>query len=229
MNIKARWLIVLVLVALTAAGCGGTEQGAAPINANGSSAYPHETLTDWVTYGDSVVVYEIVSEKELPQSKDELASGEGLIMRELTARVVKPVWTAEGASKVPSEFVFVSNGWAVKDKERHPVNSEGVGRLEVGKQYVGPISPGSPYGEHGWYPMAHAETMQWSDGRASLGPTSKENRTEAVQKVAGLNAQQIAALLDRQTPDPKVPKDRSLSPRERWRAATGEPGPEPSE
>jgi hypothetical protein len=220
MRANARWFAVVGLFSLVAVGCGGSKAGETPLMAEGSDAYPHATLADWVTYGDAVVVFEVIAEKEIPPSRDELEAGEGLIMRELQARVEDLIWVADGASTIPTEFTFVSNGWSFKGSERRPMTSEGAGRLEVGRQYVGPVSP---RGSRGWYPMHPAETMDWTNDRASLETTNKGDgvsRGEAVEQVAGLNAQEIAVLLERQAPDPTASKDRSLSPRERFGEVT---------
>jgi hypothetical protein len=221
-----RWLRILGLVVLTATSCGGAEDRGGLLGSSGADAYPHETLTDWVTYGDAVVVFEVVAEKELPPSEEEVEAGEGIIMRELRAKVRSPIWSAEGATAVPAEFTFVSSGWSFKGDDRRPMSTEGAGRLEVGRQYVGPVSPGAPYGSDGWYPMHHAETLEWTNGRASSEAAADGGevvRGEAVGAVIGRTAPEIAALLDRQTPDPKAAADRSLSPRERYQEAAGPP------
>ncbi|WP_437012917.1 hypothetical protein [Streptomyces sp. enrichment culture] len=71
------------------------------ILAHGADRHPAQTATDWVTYADHVVEVTPVSEREIAPSQDEADRGEGLILRKVTLRVDKVLWSSDTAAKAP--------------------------------------------------------------------------------------------------------------------------------
>lgn len=78
-----------ILVLVSACSAADTDPGV--VTAEGAEALPTRTATDWVTYGDQLVVLDVKSEKRLEATKEEAERGEGFIGREVTVDLGDPL------------------------------------------------------------------------------------------------------------------------------------------
>ena len=111
----------LLLIALLASGCSSTSGNLADaanddvVLVHDSQVVPATTMTDLVTYGDVASVFEVVSEKELPLTREELERGEGVIVRQVRAKQVSgvPAWKRAsngGSATPPTEWNIADGG-----------------------------------------------------------------------------------------------------------------------
>ncbi|MEU9402712.1 hypothetical protein [Streptomyces sp. NPDC048242] len=108
--------------------------------AHGADRHPSQTATDWVTYADHVVEVTPVDERDIPPSQEEVDRGEGVILRGVTLRVDKVLWTRSGATQAaPASFDWTAYGWQFTDGDVHnrtEMAGEGQPRIETGHHYV---------------------------------------------------------------------------------------------
>jgi hypothetical protein len=133
--------VVCTAVAVLATSCTSpkVDAGEPPmILAESSDRYPNVTASDWVTYGDHVVIATAMAEKELPLSGTSDEASEGVIDRDVTMQVDEVVWSAEDPRmEVPrGPFQWEAWGWAFQDGEKIPMAGHDQPRVEVGNSYV---------------------------------------------------------------------------------------------
>jgi hypothetical protein len=94
----------------------GCSPQTAPPGGSGSSAFPADTLQDWVTYGDYLIELTATSEKTLDPEPDELREGEGLFRREFSLSVDGVAWARPDAKHPPpTTLTWTSGGWQFKN------------------------------------------------------------------------------------------------------------------
>lgn len=112
--------------------------------ASGSSLWPSETLTDWVTYGEYVVVLRPVSIRERRPSPSELENGEGLTTRSATLTVQDVVWSrSPRIHQQPETLTWTLVGSAFSDgkfKHRTPTFTPGESSVVMGHTYLAVIA-----------------------------------------------------------------------------------------
>lgn len=194
-------LVGALAVILLLCGCG---VGAGGEGAAGSSAFPADTVQDWVTYGDYLVEVVAVSEQTLSPDENELFEGEGMFRREFTLEVATVLWTRHGVRhRAPTTETMVSGGWQFRNgnlDRRKRVDASH--QLVVGRHYVAVLTHdgrGEAEGGSAWWnfstlPVENGAIVGW-DG---------DTKTEVRRALVGLTPQQAGALLRRTDPDPKV-------------------------
>jgi hypothetical protein len=191
-----------------------------------SDRLPSETLSDWVSFGDHVVIAKVESERELDTPPEVVQRGEGLIGRRISAQVTTTLWSRSQAPALPSTVDLLVWGWVLQDGKRLPFTSDGAPRLGVGSTYVIPLTQVKG-GE--WIVLAPsavlpvtAQTIR-APGGAEVGTIAPLARAYAGRAAADLGRDLAAA-----TPDPVAARHFDEDPDARWAAvvearAAGQP------
>ena len=77
-------------------------------------AFPAETLVDLVTFADYIAVIEITGETEIIHP-DDLARGEGLVLRDVHAEAVQVLWSFSDEKKLDATFSLRTFGSIMRD------------------------------------------------------------------------------------------------------------------
>ncbi|MGL5827510.1 MAG: hypothetical protein ACRCYU_22300 [Nocardioides sp.] len=174
-------LLVCSLAAL--ASCSGKEGGSLAVElGSGDDRLPNLTASEVVTFADHMVVAEVVSEKALPVPQEDIERGEGLILRDVTFRVVNTVWSnAESIRAMPDAFNWTAIGWSFKDSvdNRTLGGYEGSPRFEKGRTYILALD---------WAQENCSEPGRWS----SLGGSFNMPYEEGVIGVGELEGRSIS-------------------------------------
>ena len=180
---------------------------------------PNNTVSDLVSYADSVVIATVVDEREGASDVDP-GDGSRYISRVLTFRVDDRVWQAQGAPQPGADFELTTFGWnqrtgGAKTQSRR----SDVIWYEKGQQYVIPLS-------------------RYDDGSLaipsvdSIVPTSKSAvfgsgepwaaSTPGLAALAAKSPNELAGVLSKAQPDPVAVKYRDLTPVARYRKVMAE-------
>lgn len=118
-----------------------------------------QTVGDWVTYADHVLVVTAVAEAGQPPSRDELERGEGMIGRVTTLRVDTVLWSAPDAPQpAPAPtLTWSSAGWIFN-------NNNGLGTVKFGMKDSSRIEIGHTY----------VLAIEWIDDPCSRDPAKGE-------------------------------------------------------
>jgi hypothetical protein len=197
--------LIVILLLGTMAACASKNQD---IVAAADSAIPMDTLQDWVTYGDYLVEFVVVSEERIPPPKEELDRGEGTIGRRITIELSKPFWsrpTLRDGLKAPSTIVTGGGFWAFHGKTEQRVRIDDHDWLAVNSRYlailsyideeyaVNPQKSPSSASPH-WGPLTY---MSYAEGviRSTSAPQLRDT-------VIGKTGDQLAAILATTQSDP---------------------------
>ncbi|MFB7357914.1 hypothetical protein [Streptomyces gardneri] len=108
--------------------------------ASASDIYPNQSVSDWTTYADHVVVVTPTAEKDQSVSAEDRERGEGVVLRELKLRVEETLWSSPKASQpAPKGFDWLGWGWSFKNGDtgkKTKMASHGTPRIEMGHSYV---------------------------------------------------------------------------------------------
>ena len=187
-----------------------TTESQVPFPSDGGLArWPHETLTDWVSYGDVAVVATVIDAAEIAPST-EIAKHGGLVGRTITVRRDQVVWQHPAAPDPPETFEFVDYGWIIHDGARTPFTDRGTVRLEVGEQYLLLVAQLS---DEGWFPVHPSTVLGLTSDRTDIAP---EGAVPAARAVGGLSVDAIGSALSTAPPDPVAEANRHLDIQSRW-------------
>lgn len=196
--------------------CAGNQHRDSSYSASAEDAYPHETLVDWVTYGDAAVVARVVREDPIPPSSDEIAAGEGLVMRQITVVVEETIWARSGAPTVPERFDFVAMGWGFRGDWRRSEPKVRDHSFATGDRLVFPAAWQGGGAEGGWSPLHHEEILSVDGGVVGEAVAGAEG--PAIDAASRATTRELGARLTETKPDPLASRFGDLPPRERWRA-----------
>jgi hypothetical protein len=192
----------------------------------GSDRLPSQTLTDWVTYGDHVVIATVVAERELPVPAEVSQRGEGLIGRRITAHPTSRLWSRAGAPVLPTSLDLLVWGWVLQDGQQILFTSEGAPRPEVGATYVMPVVRVAS-GE--WVLLAPSAVIPTSQGvthapaAADVGPASPLAR-----HYDGRPVDELSTALSGTAVDPAARPFMAQDPDQRWASVlAARPGSQP--
>lgn len=198
-------------------GCGRDGSSPAPsLSAVAAAAYPHETLEDWASYGDAVVIAHVVGVEPIPPSSAEIAAGEGLVMRRVAMGVDRAVWTRPGARAVPEQVDLVVMGWKFKDDWRASEPSALNPAFSVGDRFLLPVAWQGGGVDGGWSALNSEEVLAMEGARVGDGVT--DFKGAALSQLAGSTPEEVAARMDAAEPDPVAADNGDLPPRDRWQA-----------
>lgn len=189
----------------------------------GDQLLPSDSLTDWVTYGDHLVVVKVTGQRELAPTSEETAAGEGYIPRVINLRVDKVLWSRKEAPNAPLSFETDLDGWQFHGGRRTPVRLRGEPMMKVGKRYVLPIvyfSKTKRVQNAGWSALSpnsifpyEAGVLGKGDVIPSLQAKDADHPTDARGPFFGKKPAQLVAALTSTSPDPaaagamKLPSD----------------------
>jgi hypothetical protein len=213
--------LVLAVVALSVIACGRNSNDASSgepiVDVAAAERLPADDLADWVSYADAVIAVTVTNEVELPPSPEEAATGEGLLVRDVTVQVDDMLWSHPRARNLPAEgFVFTTLGWTIDDGSKTPARAEGAERLEVGGRYVMPIVYWTQ--DDQWGPIAPSAVVRL-DADNRLPAASLEGRLEdATVPTSGLALADLSGMLASTAPDPVAEANRDVDPVTRYNA-----------
>ncbi|WP_286256094.1 hypothetical protein [Streptomyces graminofaciens] len=178
----------------------------AVILAEGSDRLPAQTAEDWVTYADHAVVVTAVDEAAVEPDTadpDDPAGAAGPVMREVTLRVDKVLWSAENpAHSAPSSFRWDAYGWH-QDEDGGRVEMSGANepRIEPGHTYVMALQwepPRCPPGDEPipgqWRGLGDESTIPYDGQVLGKGEFEGETRTAEAARSAESGASGVSAL-----------------------------------
>lgn len=206
----------MAVIGLALAGCGST--GSLPVQGSAAERFPADTLRDWVSYADHVAVFEVVSQREIPPTQEEIERGEGLVGRAVTLRIERTLWSAEHAPALPTEVHMTALGWVMQNGETRPMAAANATRVAVGQRYVAPlvrVEDGADGPE--WWPLGIGAQLPLDGDRVEPVTDGPAQRALAGRDVAA-----VRSALDDQAPDPEAARYRRLRPTERVRAVLRE-------
>lgn len=183
--------ILLGAVVALLGGCGqGEDREDCEDPPNASSIFPSETLQDWKSYADHLVVLKVVSvvepERELPFAR---------------LRIERVLWSARKAPPPPTQLQW----------RAFP------GRYEQEEVLLSPIArvedPGAVGGRRQWHPLGYCSPLLLEGGRVAISDSDELRR-----QLAGQTPDQVATALTKEPPDPVAERYRRLRPAERVKA-----------
>jgi len=185
--------LVLVLVVAALAGCGDEP---APYGITPDSAFPSETLTDWVTHGDQLSVIRIVAETPPTLPKEWKNSG-GLLGRKVTVEIERTVWHRRGAPRRAGTFRMQAWGWMMEDDQHadspiHPILVHDAPRLKVGGRYLAVLMRL----DHRWTPL-NDDAVMTLDGNTVTSRVDAGEPTAPAASLRGKTVAEAAATLRR--------------------------------
>jgi hypothetical protein len=190
---------------------------------------PSDTITDWVTYADHLVVVTVAGERKLAPTADEKKAGEGYIPRVINLRIDRVLWSRSGAPAAPTSFETDLDGWQFKGDQRTAVRLQGEPMMVVGKEYVLPIvyfSKTKRVPNSGWSTLSpnsifpyQNDTLGKGDVIPSLQAKGVDKPTDARAPYFGKKSGQLVAAMKATPPDPAASGAMNRPPDERFRYA----------
>lgn len=177
--------------------------------------WPAENVVDWVGFADQFAVASVVSERQLPRSRDEAARGEGYVGRELTVQIDSVVWQRPGALAAPSPVTLVVDGWWEHDRQLFPFASNQARRAEVGDRLLIALLR-TPEGT--WSQLSPETTVLLAPSGDGVSADSPETPGE----LRGKSIQAIADLLSKTSPNAVASEGQDLDPDARAKAVWDE-------
>lgn len=231
MKMRPCFLPVVVTAAVAMTGCGASnaDSGAARTPdpaaarvavAEGSYAYPSDTLEDWVSYNNEVAVVWVASAEEVPVDETAKQHGEWTTNRKVQLQIESVLWRSQGQRQAPTQVTVVTSGFLHKGGEALPLVMHGEARLEAGERYVVPLAL-----QDGEWLIPGTSAAPLVEGKVKPAE-GQENR--AVSELAGRTPAQVKEKLGRTQPDPAAARRGHLQPYERWNEVANEraTGPE---
>ncbi|MGE4567037.1 MAG: hypothetical protein AAEB43_05190 [Acidimicrobiales bacterium] len=175
-------------------------------------AFPAETLVDLVTFADYIAVIEITGETEIIHP-DDLARGEGLVLRDVHAEAVQVLWSFSDEKKLDATFSLRTFGSIMRDGgQRSSMAGPWGMSFEVGGQYLVAIFEGwitEEFPEKSW---GHLFALTLEDGRVS--PVERETTPLAVA-LSGQSVDEVMQQLSKTLSDPLAVPRGEIAPIER--------------
>lgn len=180
-----------------------------------------ESVQDWATFADDVVLVRVLSEEKMAVSEEERAAGEGYIPRTITVEVRRTLWSQPAIDRaVPLTMTLEQGAWLFgRDRPERRVLADLKGSWgQVGHDYVVAIAY-SGFGpaesakkKWGVLTMLPADGGVVGNGEAIVGDALTGSFVSAVKDAEVSNVTKVLAAA---SPYPKAVKvmDRDLSVR----------------
>lgn len=226
-------VIISTCMLLATTGCAPSAEndGVRVIASEGLRVLPAESLTDWVTYVDAVVVARVTAKEISPEkpSSDEEESGEGYAVQLVTFDILDTLWAPEGRARPDTTFTTGYNGfvWENGDRENAtPLVEADAARFEIGGTYVLPLV--DYVGLDGWGVLDPTSVLPFEDGIVGNGetilgadgrPTPQFSLSQPAQKLWGRDRDGIVETLSQTKPDPYASPYADLPAEERYQRA----------
>ena len=215
------------IVALVWAIAGGSGSVGGGGLVSGAKALPDETLQDWVTYSDHVVIVTATGERQLPETAEERKAGEGLRIRMADLRVDEVLWSAEDAPPAPKSLSMPYGGWLFHGNTEEVMALEGAVSVDVGKSYVMAIVHDAfGTGEDTWDGLGTGAILVLDQGTVRDGTSA-----EVMRQLGGRTSEEVAVVMAGTSPDPVAMQFSDLPAVEQYQATVartepkGTPGP----
>ena len=181
-----------------------------------SQAYPAETLQDWATYGDHLLLIRITEEQALPQAVEHRDSNR--IWRRLTVTTESVVWSRPGErNRAPETQVWETIGWVTAwwrpptretDRLGEPSLLPGETSLLMVSEIPG---LGNDLPARRWM---SSSLVPVTNGIVGTGRSFCPR--PATDEMTGLTVEQAVELLRRTPPDPGLPACNHLNAMQRY-------------
>lgn len=233
--------VLLAASCLLFASCAG-ETTPVTVAGNEQKALPVETLEDWVTYGDRLVVVEATSESASPISEEERNRGEGYSARQVTMQILSTHWSSSETERTrslttPQKVTTANGGSLVNGKTRKPVRFDGETYARVGQQYLALVTYSaialtvdpetravSSFEEPSWTVGA---LLPLENGRVAPVEDTANGESPARAKLTTLTPEASGDLLDDTDPDLAAAKYAYLDPVARYQNVALDTGSSP--
>jgi hypothetical protein len=189
-------------LAVTAA-CGAAAPEPAPVVApgpaetialgEGSDRTASQSVNDWATYADHVLVVTVVAENRQAPVKRDVDRGEGLVARTVKLRVDKVLWSAPDAPRAApaGTLKLAAAGWIFNENDgadERKMALKGSARLDVGHTYIKALEwvddPCFPDPKKGsWEGLGSGDTVPFDGG--VLGAGEFEGRARTLGQLKG--------------------------------------------
>jgi hypothetical protein len=181
-------------------------------------AFPSDTASDVVSYADHVALVTAITETDAPSTAASTSSpgGEHVVMRTITFRVDRTLWSRPDAPTAPKHLTALWWGWLLRDGKRTPFIVHGAPAVFLGARYVMPIAyDGTTF-------SAIQPFAVFRVGRNGITP--EEQDTPLARVLAGASLDGVSALFSAAEPDPVAEQHRNLLPRARLAAVIADGG-----
>lgn len=178
-----------------------------------------ETLEDWVSYSDHIVIADVTDEKRLGlDNEEDRRNGEGLVGRQLTIEIIDSLYRRTGSLELPPVVSFGHTGWRLKDGKEIPMGVMGATRMEVGHRYLIPLTYWLRQ-EGGWGFMTSTGSIEIVDGR--IETIGGEGRPAALA-IGGLTPDEARDVFAKVEPHPAAAAHPDLPADERYDLVSAE-------
>jgi hypothetical protein len=217
-------VVPLCCAALLVGGCGATatpqstrsEPSASPDRPirhfQGANLFPGESLRDWVSYADHVIIYTITDERRMPPDASELETGEGHVLRAITMRVERTIWSAPDAPELPAAIEWTATGWALHEGQLYVMETDDEPRVAVAQRYLAPVVQVQFDDGPRWWPLTPGSQMPLGD---NLKVAAADFSSAINPHLVGKRPNEIADIVAHQPPNPLAAQYRALRPQQR--------------
>lgn len=174
--------------------------------------FPSDTASDVVSYADHVALVTAIADNDALPTATPTSSpgGDEVIMRTITFRVERTLWSRPDAPTAPKQLTALWWGWLLRDGKRTPFIVHGAPAVFLGAQYVMPIAyDGTTF-------SAIQPFAVFRVGRDAIA--LEEQDTPLAQVLNGLTSAGVAAAFADARPDPLAARFGHLLPRQRLAA-----------
>lgn len=190
------------------------------VTGSATTRWPVDTLRDWADFADQLSIIRIESEEQLPLSQHVVDNGEGVVARNVTARIERTLWQNPGSPHVDGVITFGTWGWVAHDGVLTPATDDSSVRLEVGDRVLAPLLL-TPEGS--WGPLAPSTVVPIINRRAAFGDLQRRSSPELANALDGRMPEDVAALLASVPPRPNAAALRRLDADARARELATQP------
>ena len=180
-----------------------------------AGSVPGETLQDWVSYADEVVVARVVSEDVLPVPSEDQGGPDGYVGRSVQLELSAPLWRGMRSNQLaPTEVSMAVSGWVTEDLGRRlvPFTFEGGTRMLVGHSYLVPLIETPASGVRHWAELSSDSTLLFDGGVVSTPYPQDRSAPGVASALAGDDSAAVQTALSNTTPDPAAESRSSLDP-----------------
>lgn len=176
----------------------GKADASQTVLASGDGLFPSDTATDWAAIADHLVEVQVLTETPIAARPEDVATGEWIELRHLTAAVVDVYWSRDGAPTVPSTMTWKALGWEFKDGNKSLMDFYGSPRIKPGQTYLMPVVALS-FGPTGlatrWSPLDTKAVYNYGTGFIK-DPLATPEHVLWADEYEGLGAPQLADAVE---------------------------------
>lgn len=174
--------------------------------------FPSDTASDVVSYADHVALVTAIADTDALPTATPTSSpgGDKVIMRTITFRVDRTLWSQPDAPTAPKQLTALWWGCLLRDGKRTPFIVHGAPAVFLGAQYVMPIAyDGTTF-------SAIQPFAVFRVGRDGITP--EEQDTPLAHDLADASLDEVSNVYASAEPDPLAAQYRHLRPRARLAA-----------